>query len=53
MSIVIAPSNPFVSIHPILAVPQIREAIEAAHACRRSPSARSSAAAPFAARSTA
>ena len=27
--IVIAPSNPFVSIHPILAVPQIREAIEA------------------------
>ena len=27
--IVIAPSNPFVSIHPIIAVPQIREAIEA------------------------
>jgi LPPG:FO 2-phospho-L-lactate transferase len=27
-AIVIAPSNPFVSIHPILAVPGIREAIE-------------------------
>ena len=27
-AIVIAPSNPFVSIHPILAVPEIREAIE-------------------------
>ena len=28
-AIVIAPSNPFVSIHPILAVPGIRDAIEA------------------------
>ena len=38
-AIVIAPSNPFVSIHPILAVPGIRAALEAAHACRASPSA--------------
>ena len=38
-AVVIAPSNPFVSIHPILAVAGIREAIEAG-ACAPSPSAR-------------
>ena len=31
--LVIAPSNPFVSIHPILAVPGIRDAIEARRTC--------------------
>ena len=43
-AIVIAPSNPYVSIWPILAVPEIRAALGRG-ACPVSPSARSSAAA--------
>ena len=39
--IVIAPSNPYVSIGPILAVAEIRAALAARDACRRWPSARS------------
>ena len=45
----IAPSNPFVSIRPILAVPGIAEALADK---RSSPSRRSSAARPFAGRSS-
>ena len=50
--IVIAPSNPYVSIGPILAVDEIRDGARAAHASRASPSARSSAAARSRARPT-
>ncbi|MFA7249618.1 MAG: 2-phospho-L-lactate transferase [Dehalococcoidia bacterium] len=33
-ALIVAPSNPFVSIHPILEVPGVREAVQRTRACR-------------------